>query len=237
MTSVLEVRRFDDQDALDRAVAERLLDACTRPAPPECAAVMLTGGGTPRRAYARAAAEGGVAHAELRILYTDERYVPIDSDASNYRGTVELIDALQLPEPRRLRVRTELPLQQAADDYDARLEHLHTDGIGIGLGILGLGADGHIASLFSTAHLEHGRERLAIAVRRPDGRDAVSVTPRLLARVKHPLFVVAGADKRAAVDALIRRDPTLVAWQALAGCDRVELWVDADAHPQERVQP
>lgn len=236
MAPQLTVRRFDDRDTLHRSVADRLLDACTRPVSRERAAVMLTGGNTPKRAYELAGARGGLARADLSVLYTDERYVPIDSEASNYRASRPLLDALQVPEERRIRVRTERPLAQAADDYGARLARLQSDGIGIGLGVLGLGADGHIASLFSDAHLAEAVGHLAIAVRRPDGREAVSVTPELLARVAEPLFVVAGADKRAATAALVRRDPGLIAWRAVAGCTRVELWVDADAYVQERDQ-
>jgi 6-phosphogluconolactonase len=236
MPRELTVRRFHDRDALHRAVADRLLDACTRPAPRARAAVMLTGGSTPQRAYALAAARGGGAHDELRVLYTDERYVPIDSDASNYRASRVLLDALAVPEERRIRVRTELPLPRAAEDYEKRLAELHADGIGIGLGVLGLGADGHIASLFSDADLTEAVGRLAIPVHRPDGRDAVSVTPGLLARVAEPLFVVAGADKRAAAAALVRRDPGIVASRAIEVCARVELWVDDEAYAQERVQ-
>ena len=232
----LEVRRFDDREALHRAVAQRLLDACTRRAPRARAAVMLTGGGTPQRTYALAAAHPRRAHARLHVLYTDERHVPIDSDASNYRGSRVLLDALQLPDERRVRVRTELPLSAAAEDYAKRLAEMHAAGIGIGLGVLGLGADGHIASLFSEEHLAQARGHLAIAVHRPDGRDAVSVTPDLLARVSEPVFVVAGRDKRDATAALVRRDPSLIAWRAIAGCTRVELWADADAYVQERVQ-
>jgi 6-phosphogluconolactonase len=236
MTRELTVRRFDDRDVLHRAVADRLLDACTRPAPRARAAVMLTGGATPQRAYALAAARGARAHEVLRVLYTDERYVPIDSDASNYRASRVLLDALAVPEERRIRVRTELPLPQAAEDYEKQLAELHAHGFGIGLGVLGLGADGHIASLFSEADLTRAVGHLAISVHRPDGRDAVSVTPALLARVAEPLFVVAGADKREAVAALVRRDPSIVAWRAIEHCPRVELWVEEEAYAQERVQ-
>jgi len=103
-----------------------------------------------------------------------------------------------------LRVRTELPLEAAAD--------------------------GHTASLFSAPDIERARERLAIAVQRPDGMSAVSVTPQFLAQVAEPLFVVAGDGKRAALGALAAQDPNLTAWRAVQGCPQVELWVyDAGA--------
>ena len=132
---------------------------------------------------------------------------------------------LALPEESLLRVRTELPLAQAAADYERRLSALLSSGLHIGLGLLGLGADGHTASLFTAADLERGRGRFAIAVDRPDGMQAVSVTPELLATVREPLFVVAGAGKATAVAALLGQDPQLTAWRAVQGCAAVSLWL------------
>jgi len=94
----------------------------------------------------------------------------------------------------------------------------------VGLGLLGLGADGHTASLFGAADLERARGRLAIAVHRPDGMSAVSVTPDLLARVEQPVFVVAGSGKHDALQALTAQDRNLTAWRAVQGCPRVQLW-------------
>jgi len=193
---------------------------------------MLSGGNTPLPAYRALGDRRDLAHrAGFRVLFSVDRYVPADSPASNYHQTQPLLAALALPSDAVLRVRTELPLEDAARDYEDQLAALLRSGAGIGLGLLGLGADGHTASLFSAADIERAHGRLALAVHRPDGMSAVSVTPDLLARVAEPVFVVAGADKRAAVARLLARDPELTAWRAVAGCGRVELWVDEAAAP------
>ncbi|HUI62701.1 MAG TPA: 6-phosphogluconolactonase, partial [Steroidobacteraceae bacterium] len=153
-----------------------------------------------------------------------DRYVPYDSPASNYHQARALLDTLQLPPQQVLRVRTELPLEQAAADYEQQLAALLNSGVQIGFGLLGLGADGHTASLFSGSDLAAARDHLAIAVHRPDGMSAVSVTPQLLARVNEPLFVVGGDGKREALRALEAQDPNLTAWRAVQGCGRVGLW-------------
>jgi 6-phosphogluconolactonase len=224
----LATRRFASRTALESALKERLAAAI---AAPDAAALMLSGGSTPLPAY-RALALPGVPHAaQLRILFSDERYVPADSPASNYHQTQPLLAALALPSAAVLRVRTELPLEDAARDYEAELAALLRSGGRIGLGLLGLGADGHTASLFGALDLERARGRLALAVQRPDGMAAVSVSPELLAQVAEPVFLVAGADKRDAVRRLLSKDPTLTAWRAVAGCARVELWVDEMAAP------
>ena len=220
--TTLATRSFSSRAALDTALAERLGHAIAASGP---SAIMLAGGTTPMPAY-RALASGPLRHDErLHILFTDERYVPIDSEASNYHQTRPLLDALALGPQRLLRVRTELPLEQAAAEYERALGELLSSGVRIGLGLLGLGADGHTASLFRPDDLERARGRLAIAVQRPDGMSAVSVTPELISRVCEPVFVVAGPDKRTAIDALMAGDLALTAWRAVQGCARVELWV------------
>lgn len=230
----LATRRFASRSALESALAERLATAIAAPA----TALMLAGGSTPLPAYRALGRRPALAHGTgLRILFSDDRYVPADSPASNYHQAQPLLAALALPPAAVLRVRSELPLADAARDYENQLGALLRSGTRIGLGLLGLGADGHTASLFAAADLERARGHLALAVHRPDGLDAVSVTPALLAQVAEPVFVVAGADKRAAVERLLAQDSQLTAWGAVAGCARVELWVEEAAWPPVSVAP
>ena len=145
-----------------------------------------------------------------------------DSAGSNYFQARELLTALALPPESLLSVPTQLPLAEAAAAYERELMQLLSSGVRIGLGLLGLGAEGHTASLFSEADLARARGHYAIAVQRPDGRAAVSVTPELLATVSEPVFVVAGPEKRDAVRALCAGDPQLIAWRAVQGCENAE---------------
>lgn len=231
--TTLTTQHFPSRAALDSALQERLARALAVRGP---SAVMLAGGNTPVPAY-RALSSRPPPHDErLCVLFSDERYVALDSPASNYHQARPLLEALALSAERLLRVRTELPLEEAAGDYARRLEALVSSGVPIGLGLLGLGADGHTASLFSRSDLERARGRLAIAVQRPDGMSAVSVTPDLLAQVREPLFVVAAGGKQAAIAALTAQDPQLTAWRAVQGCPSVELWVcEADSAVEEAV--
>jgi 6-phosphogluconolactonase len=223
----IQIRRFAARAELDRALAARL----TRAASAGSGAIMLSGGTTPGPAFALVAESRVRAAPGLRVLYSDERHVPATSDASNFHLSLPLLAALQLPAEQVLRVRTELPLEAATRNYEERLQSLLDEKIRIGLGLLGLGADGHTASLFTSANLEAAVEHLAIAVQRPDGRSAVSVTPEFLAQVKEIVFVVAGADKTAALARLKGRDPTLTAWRAVEHCAEVHVWADEKAWP------
>jgi 6-phosphogluconolactonase len=225
----LQIRRFPSRAELDAALADRLAQTIGAAAS-GAVAIMLSGGHTPLPAYRQLAerltlAPRAIPEA-LHLLYSDDRYVPADSEASNFHSTQPLLAALRLPEERVLRVRTELPLEEAALDYERRLRALLGRGVQIALGLLGLGADGHTASLFRSEDLQRARGRMAIAVQRPDGLAGVSVTPEFLSHVAEPLFVVAGSGKQSAIQGLERRDPAIVAVQAVQGCPQVQLWVD-----------
>jgi 6-phosphogluconolactonase len=225
----IDVRRFAARSELDAALAGRLEQAIRAAAirsgggPP---VIMLSGGHTPLPAYREVARRAPPRGGPLTVVYSDDRYVPDDSEASNYRQTRPLLDALALPEDQVLRVRTELPLEEAARDYERRLRALLDSRASIGLALLGLGPDGHTASLFRPEQLQRAQGHLAVAVQRPDGMQGISVTPDFLANVAEPLFVVAGPGKHDAIAAFIRQDPDLIALRAVAGHSRVELWFE-----------
>ena len=226
--AIVTLKRFADRGQLQSAVEDRLRQVLVGTGVDQ-PAVMLSGGSTPIPAYLELAKRQLTPAPGLTLLFSDDRYVPSDSDQSNYHQSRPLFDSLRLPAAQVLRIRTELPLPEATADSERRLGELLGGGRGIALGLLGLGADGHTCSLFSAADLERTRGRLAISVHRPDGRDAVSVTPAVLERAEQLIFVVAGADKRTALDGLLRRQGDLTAWNAVRGCRAVEVWADAAA--------
>ena len=228
----IDVRRFPTRAELDTALADRLEQAIRATAGQSgggSPVLMLSGGHTPLPAYREVARRRPPHGEQLTFIYSDDRYVPANSDASNYHASRPLIDALGLPESQVLRIRTELPLEEAASDYESLLRTLLASGAGIGLALLGIGPDGHTASLFRPEHLQQARGHLAIAVQRPDGMQGISVTPDFLANVAEPVFVVAGSGKHDAIAAFIDQDPNLIAARAVAGCARVELWIERAA--------
>ena len=187
-------------------------------------AVMLTGGNTPTGVYDRLAREPVRADSDLWILQSDERHVPLDSVENNYAKTMAMLAAVGVDDARVMRVHTELGLREAADRYDRELASFFVAGGRITLGILGLGADGHAASLFSSEDVEMGEGRYAIAVPREGGPDRVSVTRDLLRRVERLVFIVAGKEKEEIVHAVAERREGITALRAVEGCGNVELW-------------
>ena len=219
-------------DALTERLAWEIEQAVRGPV-----AIMLSGGQTPLYAYEALASRTFTPSPSLELFYSDERHVPPTSEASNYKATCGLLEALALPAENILRVRTELPLDRAVEDYERRLRALLRSNVRMPLGLLGLGADGHTASLFTEGDLQRAAGKLAVGVQRPDGRAAVSVTPLMLSRIEELLMIVAGASKRAALKAFVERKPESIAARAVAKCPRVEVWADRDAWPPSSAQP
>jgi 6-phosphogluconolactonase len=154
----------------------------------------LAGGSTPRRAYELAAGlepDWSRAHAWLG----DERCVPPDDERSNLGLAREaLLDRVERP-PTVHPVRTELPPDEAAAAYEAEL-----DGVALDLVLLGLGPDGHTASLFPHSPALDERERRAVAAEPglPPWVPRVTMTIPLLEAAPLVLFLVTGEDKAAA---------------------------------------
>jgi 6-phosphogluconolactonase len=226
----VRIRPFEGRMALNEALTERLAWEIENSGKGSMA-LMLAGGNTPLHAYQALGTRRLSPSGQMELLFSDERYVPATSEASNFRAARPLLEALALPGERVLRVRTELPLDRAVEDYERRLRALVKAGTRIKFGILGLGADGHTASLFSEGDLKRAAGKFAVSVQRPDGRSAVSVTPQFLQNVAEIVFVVAGSDKRIALKAMMERKAESIAARAIAGAPSVEIWADRDAWP------
>jgi 6-phosphogluconolactonase len=157
--------------------------------------IALAGGSTPRRAYELAAAvEPDWSRAHL--WWGDERCVPPDDERSNYRLVREaLLDRIDA-QPAVHRVETERGPEDAAAAYDAEL-----DGLTLDLALLGLGADGHTASLFPNAPTLHERSRRAVAAE--PGLEPwvprVTMTIPVFEEAALVVFLVVGEEKAEAV--------------------------------------
>ncbi len=226
------VRRFENAEALSAAVADLLRDQWAATCRGSGPAVMLSGGRTPLSAYDRLAGPPP-AGAAPRFFLSDERHVPVTSPDSNTGQILPRLARAGAPPDAWWRVPVELPLDAAAEAYSATLEAGLAGGE-TALGLLGLGADGHTASLFSLEHVERGRHsgKLAMAVPRTPGPHRISVTPLLLDRLARIVFVVAGADKAAVVRHWLLRPDALPAGAAVRGHPDVQLWADAAALSQ-----
>lgn len=164
----------------------------------------LAGGGTPKRLY-EALTKGGPDWSRTYLFLGDERCVPSDHEESNYRMIREtlVIPAGILPE-QVFRWRTELGAKDAAEDYEGRLRGCLGEPPVLDLVLLGLGNDGHTASLFPGTPALEERERWAVAnpVPQLDTTRLTLTYPAILA-ARDIWFLVAGSGKREVFEAIL----------------------------------
>ncbi|HVB47117.1 MAG TPA: 6-phosphogluconolactonase [Burkholderiales bacterium] len=166
----------------------------------------LSGGGTPRPVYERLAAPALSARIDwtrTQLFFGDERCVPPEDPRSNYAMVKEaLLERAPIPAANVHRVRGEDDPQRAARGYEALLERLFgrsADGSpaeGFDLVLLGMGDNGHTASLFpGSAVLGETRRWVAADDVEAVGMWRVTLTAPLINCARHVAFLVSGAGK------------------------------------------
>jgi 6-phosphogluconolactonase len=166
--------------------------------------VGLSGGSTPQGAYALATQlEPNWANAQVWLC--DERVVPLDDERSNLRLVQESVLTRVETAPIVHAVRTELGPNEAAARYDEELR-----GITLDLALMGIGSDGHTASLFPNAPGLDERERRAIAAEA--GLEPfvprVTMTPPAFAATELIVYLVVGEDKAEPVRRAFADEPS-----------------------------
>jgi 6-phosphogluconolactonase len=212
-----DVQVFTDETELVSAEAERVVALAGEAirARGRCL-VALSGGSTPRPLYQLLATERfakRIDWSRMHLFWGDERCVPPDHPDSNYRMAREaMIDHLPIPPGNVHRVRGEDPPEQAADEYERLLRQFFgPDAVPartFDIVLLGLGLDGHTASIFpGTAAMSETR-RWATAVHVPQQRDTwrVTLTTVVLNAAADVTFLVAGRDKASRLREVLQAD-------------------------------
>jgi 6-phosphogluconolactonase len=190
-----------DKEEIASVVADQLVASAR-----DGAAIVLTGGTSVGRAY-ELAAEREPDWSAAMLWWGDERCVPPEDERSNFRLAREtLLDRLEARPREVQRIRGELEPADAASEYDALLGSVSR----LDLVLLGIGPDGHTASLFPNQPALEERERRAIpneATLEPFV-DRVTMTVPVLCSAPLVLFVVSGESKADAVKRAFGEPPS-----------------------------
>jgi 6-phosphogluconolactonase len=211
-------------DDVPAEFAERVVEAY-HARPNDSFSLALSGGDTARRCYERLAEDAGqqIDWWTVDVYWGDERCVPLDHQASNYRlgreALLERVGAVNANFPMRC--------EEGPDPYQLRLGELGR----IDVVHLGLGADGHTASLFpGSSAVDADPGRLVVMNDDPNGfnpHQRMTLTFAGIARARLALVTVAGEAKREALSRVAAGDPTCPG--SLVRADRVVWIVDPDA--------
>ncbi len=191
--------------------------------------VALAGGRTPRAMHSVLAREpaGVVPWERTFVFFGDERGVPPDHEASNFRMAQEtLLGRVPLPAEHLFRMAGEAAdLEDAARRYELELRREAPDGLD--LVFLGMGADGHTASLFPGSRLLNDTGPWVAATTAPDGvhpSGRITMTLAAIAQARRVLFVVTGAEKREALARVRNRTEPLLPAARVSAREKV-LWI------------
>jgi 6-phosphogluconolactonase len=207
---MIRLQRFADLEALSRATAALFAkQAKAAIAARGRFSVLLAGGETPRRTYELLAAEplrSTIPWSWVHFFWGDERCVSAQDPQRNETMVRRaLLDQLELRPDQVHPIRSDLAPEQAAADYGAEIDRFFAPSPPcFDLVLLGLGTDGHTASLLpGSAALEETVSWTAVTRRREESFSRVTLTAALLNQAALVVFLVAGRDKAGVLQSIL----------------------------------
>lgn len=194
-----QFRKFKNTDEYAKAAAQVIEDFILEKLKDQkIVRVALSGGSSPIPVY-EALAKSNILWSRVALFLVDERYVPLNSKASNYK----MIDDVLASQVKNLRkfyhYNTRDPIATIVDQYQKTLEQF--DHPLFDLVVLGLGADGHTASLFPNDPALHETSRLVAHTTSPDAntKDRMTLTFPAILDSQKIIFLIQGEDKQKTV--------------------------------------
>jgi len=244
-----DIERFFDYPQLMQAAAERFADlAAAAIAQQGRFDVALSGGSTPAGLYRHLAAEpfaSAVDWRHVHVFWGDERCVAPDHPDSNYRMVDEaLLQAVPIPAANIHRMRGEIAPEQAAAEYAQQLRALLPHPPRFDLVLLGMGADGHTASLFpdsrAVRQAVRGSQQRWVAAE-PAAEDRIgrlTLTSLVFNASCRVIFLVSGEEKAVALQAVLQGpyQPQVLPAQLIAPLRGRLTWM-VDSAAAQRLQP
>jgi 6-phosphogluconolactonase len=233
-----QIEVYADPQSLAEAAVRRFLTLAPRSiAERSRFCVALSGGSTPKTAYALLGETSNADRfnwSKVHFFYCDERCVPPNGSESNYHMTYRtLLGSVSIPAENIHRIRGELGPSQAAEVYEMDLRAFFR-GMGtprFDLILLGLGEDGHTASLFPGSTALREMKRWAVSVEHstppPPLVPRVTLTPSVFNAAADVVFMVSGAGKADILKQVLYGDyqPEILPAQIVSPVDGSLLWL------------
>ena len=232
------VRIFSDLNELTSCAAQVIKESIDRAENGQYF-LSLAGGNTPRALYELLAKDyaAKIVWSNVQLFWGDERYVSANDSRSNFRMVQEtLLRHVTIPKNQIHPILTNYQDPDgAARAYEITLrKYFRSTWPRFDLTILGLGSDGHTASIFpgSTA-LENKSTRWVIVTQAPiEPKQRITLTLPVLSNSKQIFFIVTGSDKANALSRTLSNDADVQSFPAAGICQKnssVTFWADRDA--------
>lgn len=193
--------------------------------------IMLPGGSTPLRIYNTLTdTPPAEVHPALHFVLSDDRYVSEESSDSNYHHIKPMAEALRLPDSRVIHPDTTLSLEDAAADYGDALQDLDRQKAFFALAILGIGTDGHTASIFPGS--PNDSSAWSTPVYEKAGFDRITTGEAFISRFRRLLFFATGEGKWDILYEISRRPEEYPAGRLMLSHAAAEIWTDQGYHDE-----
>jgi 6-phosphogluconolactonase len=188
---------FNSQDDINQATTQRILDAAKEAiAKHGSFLIVLAGGSTPKSVY-QLLAKADADWSKWHIYYNDDRCLPIDHAERNSLMAAEAwLNHVAIPKNQIFDIPTELGNVEGAKAYAKTLKGIRT----FDLVLLGLGEDGHTASLFPNQTVDNSADAVPVFEAPKPPADRVTISQNRLNDTHEVIFLVTGAGKQEAVD-------------------------------------
>ncbi|MEE8190294.1 MAG: 6-phosphogluconolactonase [Candidatus Scalindua sediminis] len=197
-----KIHVYPNKEKLVAATAERVINLIGQAIQENgLCNIALAGGNTPREVYSMLAANSYRDRVDwngLHLFWGDERMVPPEHQDSNFRMVQQtLLEHIKIPDGNAHRIRGEITPEKAAAEYAELLhDHFREDSPHFDLILLGIGEDGHTASLFPDTDAIEECERHTVAVFVPRLNTwRVTLTLPVLNAAREVIFLVSGSSK------------------------------------------
>ncbi len=208
----MEIRITEEKSALSQQASELFassaIDAVEKRGH---FAVALAGGSTPKATYHLLTSEPyatSLPWEQIHLFWGDERCVPPDDGESNYLMVKQsLLDSINIPSANIHRMAGELEPHIAANKYALELKHFFSGSIRFDLVMLGMGDDGHTASLFPHTDALHTQEAVAANYVPKLDTWRLTLSAQTINAARHIVFLVAGEDKAPALHEVLQGEP------------------------------
>ena len=234
-----EVRVLPDGAAIARRAAQKFVEAGAAAVNEKGSfSVVLAGGSTPKALYGLLvndpALRAQVPWDKMQVFFSDERHFGPDHPDSNFRMANEAMISKSPLKPEQVtRIKGEYPdADQAAREYELAIRSYFKLADGefprFDLVLLGMGSEGHTASLFPGTKALHEKRRIAVS--NWVGKllaERVTLTPPAINNAAHVIFMVTGADKAPALTAVLERvyEPDQLPAQLIQPANGTLLWL------------
>ena len=234
----MEIQIYPDLEAISRKAVDIFLEMSGKSiAVKGRFAVALSGGNTPKRFYALLGSEPYIRSIDWRhihFFWADERCVPPEHADSNYRLAFDaFLSKVPLPEENIHRIKGEGQPDREARDYEHDIRRFFGASVlpVFDLIMLGIGEDGHTASLFPGSKILNEENRLVEFVHnKAKNHPRITLTLRVLTHAENIIVLVSGKNKASIVQKVIRKkDNSLPASLLMKGKGNLLFLLDNDA--------